>query len=591
MHQIGPSSRSGFAVLLLSVFPALAHAQAYERTAPHSPPTLPAPSLAPPAPDDAPAGGSQAVLVPELKGLVFVDNSQSVVRTGIPDTQTGIHQQGLPSLASPEFATKMSSFLGQKLTFASLNELVLVTQNWYRAHGMPFLSVSVPPQNISNGIVQVVVTQYRVGSVRVAGNRWFSTGLIRRESGLSSGQTLDLAAVQADMSWLNANDFRTVDAIFSPGAKQGTTNVTLQTKDRFPLYIYATYDNQGVPTLGRREWGVGAVWGNAFNRDQVLSYQFTRSATGQYNAHSANWTIPLPWRDKIVFFGSYATERPDLGAAGAYFSESGHSGQASFRYVHNLPLVQLSPFISLISDIQVGYDFKTSNNNLEFGGTKVFNGTAEVDQFPIILDATETDSYGQAVFQDELDLSPGDLTGSNNNAAFQNLVPGASASYYVNQIGLTRTTFLPGNFSWTSRILGQFTNHNQMYSNQLALGGMQSVRGYDTDTALGSEGIVTQNEIRTPAFSLIGLTKFKSHIIPNDAEQLGVFFDYGHVSQVRPISGDINAADLSSVGLDLHTTMGRYVTLAWDVGWRLRDSPINGGKGKAFADVSMNIGF
>ena len=585
------SSRSGLTVLLLSVLPAFAHAQAYERIAPHQPPAPTTSLLVLPVQATKPADRSNTVLVPQLKGLIFVDNSQSVILNGVPDTQIGIHQQGLPRLATPEFADKISPFLGHKLTMASLNEISRITQDWYRIHGRPFLSVTIPPQNISNGIVQIVVTQYRVDSVRVVGNRWFSSNLIRRESGLSHGQTLDLANVQADMRLLNANDFRTVNAIFSPGAQQGTTDVTLQTKDHFPIYIYGTYDNQGVPNLGRREWGAGVVWGNAFNCGQVLSYQFTRSVTGQYNAHSVNWTVPLPWRDKIMVFGSYSTERPNLGAAGEYFNESAHSGQASFRYVHNLPSVELNSFVSLISDVQVGYDFKTTNNNLEFGGTKVFNGKAEIHQFPIILDATESDGVGQAVFQDELDLSPGDLTGSNNNTAFEKLVPGSSASYYVNQISLTRRTFLPDNFSWTSRVLGQFTNHNQMYSNQLALGGMYSVRGYDTDTVLGSEGIIIQNEVRTPAFSLIRLAKLASNVIPNDAEQLGVFFDYGHVSQVRPISGEVNAADLSSVGFDLHTTMGRYLTLAWDVGWRLHDSPTDGGRGKAFGDVSMSIGF
>ncbi|MBS0967259.1 hypothetical protein JK165_14495, partial [Acetobacter okinawensis] len=34
--------------------------------------------------------------------------------------------------------------------------------------------VSIPPQNISNGVVQIVVTEYRLGTVKTAGNHWFS---------------------------------------------------------------------------------------------------------------------------------------------------------------------------------------------------------------------------------------------------------------------------------------------------------------------------------------------------------------------------------------------------------------------------------
>lgn len=591
MLRVALFSRSGLVLLFFSALPSLAHAQAYQRIAPHQPPVTKAPQIVMPTQDTTPVGGSEMVLLPELKGLVFLDNTNSVIHDGVPDNQIGIHQQGLPSLSTGRFAGKMSRFLGRKLTMASLNQISRVTEDWYRTRGYPFLSVSVPPQNISNGIVQVVVTQYKVGEVRVAGNRWFSSHLIKQQSGLRSGQTLDLAKVRADMSWLNENDFRTVSAIFSPGAQQGTTDVTLQTKDHLPLYVYSTYDNQGVPTQGRGEWGVGAVWGNMLNHGQVLSYQFTRSVTGQYSAHSANWSAPLPWRDKVILFGSYATERPDVGAVGEGFDEVGHSSQASLRYVHRFTTVQISPSVSLITNIQVGYDFKSSNNDLEFGGVKVFKGTAQIAQFPIIFNADEGDAYGQTTFQNEIDLSPGGLTATNNKEAFEKLVPGSSASYYVDQVSLMRTTFLPYGLSWTSRVLRQFTNHNQMYSNQLSLGGMYSVRGYYTDSALGSQGIFTQNEIRTPAFSVMGMTRFKSDAGLHDNEQLGVFFDYGHVAQIQPIPDTVNSADLASAGVDLHTTIGNAITVVWDVGWRLRNAPTYGGKGGGFGDVAATVGF
>lgn len=585
------SNCSGMTLLLFAVMPALAHAQAYERIAPHQPPSLPTPPLNMPPATPVPAGGSQRVLLPALKGLVFLDKSQSLVPNGVPDSQIGIHQQGLPALSTPDFTHEITGFLGRPLTLAGLNEIVIATENWYRAHGYPFLAVNIPPQNISNGIVQVVVTQYKIGDVRVTGNRWFSSNLIKRESDLASGQTLSLAKVKTDMNWLNTNDFRTVNAVFSPGATQGTTDITLETKDRLPLYVYGTYDNQGTPNLGRGEWGVGAVWGNAFGRDQTLSYQFTRSVTGQYNAHSLNWTIPLPWRDKLLVFGSYSMERPAIDTPDDDFSETGHSGQASIRYVHSLPVIELGPHMSLNTDLQIGYDFKTSNNNLEFGGVNVFNSKAEVDQFPIIFNATETDRHGQTSFQNQLDLSPGNLTGANNTAAFKKLVPGSCASYYADQISLGRTVFLPGDFAWTGHVLGQFTNHNLVYSEQLALGGMSAVRGYDTDTALGSEGIIIQNEFRAPPVSLFELTGLKSAIIPRDTEQLGVFYDYGHVSQIQRIPDTVNGVDLASVGLDLHATVGPYVTVAWDLGWRLRNAPTDGGKDHAFGDVSLTVGF
>ena len=373
--------------------------------------------------------------------------------------------------------------------------------------------------------------------------------------------------------------------MFGPGATPGTTDVVLQTQDRLPLHVYASFDNQGVPSLGRGEWSVGGTWGNLGGLDQILSYQFTHSLSGRYTAHSLNWTIPLPWRDKLLVFGSYAQERPDVSAP---FDETGQSGQASLRYVHDLPSLSLGDGIGLTEDLQLGYDFKTTDNNLEFGGEQVFASQADIDQFPLIYDATLTDRYGQTAFQNQLVLSPGGITGANDNQAFETLVPGSSASYAYDTIGLTRTTFLPWGFSWTARVLGQVANHNLLDSEQLGLGGMGSVRGYFTDTALGSQGVLVSNEVRGPAFSLGDLAHLKAPVA--DTEQLGLFWDYGHTSQVSPIPNAVNEADLSSLGADLHASLNRYVDLAFDVGWQLRDAPDTDKRG-AFSDINLTVGY
>ena len=523
--------------------------------------------------------------MPALKGLVFVPDAAALHPAGMPHGTAGIRTAGLPLLGEAGFTRKLAAYLGRPVTFSSLNAIVQATNAWYRQHGHPFVSVSVPPQNVSSGVIQVVVTEYRVGTVRAAGNHWFSSTLLERESGLKPGQTLTLGGVQSDLAWLNANPFRNVNAVFGPGGTPGTTDVVLQTQDRLPVHVYGTFDNQGVPSLGQAEWGVGGTWGNVGGLGQILSYQFTHSLSGRYSAHSLSWTIPLPWQDKLLVFGSYAVERPD---EGIFFNEAGHSGQASLRYIHTLPAFTLAPGIGLSEDVQLGYDFKTTNNNLEFGGVQVFASQAEIDQFPLIYDATLTDPYGQTAFENQLVMSPGNLTGANNNQAFETLVPGSSASYVYDNVALTRTTFLPKNFSWTARVLAQGANHNLMYSEQLGLGGMNSVRGYFTDTALGSDGVLVSNEVRAPAFSLARLAHLALPV--PDAEQFGAFWDYGHVSQVTPIPDAINSVDLSSLGLDLHAEIGRYANLTFDVGWRLRDDPSTGKRG-GFGDFMLTVGY
>ncbi|MFT8655821.1 MAG: ShlB/FhaC/HecB family hemolysin secretion/activation protein [Acetobacter papayae] len=584
-----------FAAVACAFSPRMAHAQAYSRLAPRQPAPAPAPNdLTLPGKEAPPLPQSNAVVIPALKGLVFIPDTTALKAAGLPSGTKGVQHAGLPLLDQAAFGHEMAAYLGKPLRMTDLNTIAAKVGTLYKAEGHPFVYVSIPPQNIGGGVVQIIVTEYRLGAVKTAGNHWFSDKLLRQESGLVPGQTLSLSDVQAGLGWLNSNPFRTVDALFAPGTAQGTTDVTLQTKDRLPLHVYGSYDNAGVPSLGSSEWAVGGTWGNVAGLGQILSYQFTHSVSDRYSGHALSWTAPLPWHDRIQVFGSYAWEKPDMRSSGAYLGETGHSGQASLRYIHDLPAITFGPHTRMTEDVQIGFDFKTTNNTLEFGGLRVFDSLAEVDQFPIIYNAMLNDPYGQTTFQNQLVLSPGGMSGSNRRRNFEALVPGSNDQYVYDTLSLSRTTWLPAGLSWILQATGQLASTNLMYNNQLGLGGLYTARGYFTDTALGSEGVSVTNEIRSPAFSL---SKFIAPGLPvHDTEQVGLFYDYGHVSQVNPIAQSVNEADLSSIGLDLHSAVDRYVSLIFNVGWRLhgvsaiREQNGFGNKG-GFGTLSLTVGY
>jgi len=570
--------------LAVSLSPMTAYGQAYERVAPKTLPENPPPPPPTDTPQVSPLPSTDQVVLPSLKGLVFIPDPAALRKEGRPGT-TGVSAPGLPLLSDPGFTAKVSPYIGRKVTMGDLDKIAQAVTGWYKDHDQPFMSVTIPPQNITAGTIQVVVMQYRIGAVKTEGNTWFSSDLLVRESGLKPGETLTLNGVEEGLERLNGNPFRSVNTVFQPGQDTGTTDVTLKTEDRLPLRLYASFDNAGTANLGRAEWGVGINWGNAFGLDQQVAYQFTRSLSARFNAHSLSWSVPLPWNDKLIVFGSYETERP---AAGSFLDEDGNSGQASLRYLHVLPGFNLAPGVDFTHDIQIGFDFKTTNNNLEFGGAQVFASAVEVDQFPIIYEATETDKYGQTTILNQLVLSPGGLTSGNNDAAFHASDPRSSAGYVYDRIGLTRTTDLPARFSWISRVVGQVANGNLQSSEEQGLGGVGTVRGYYTDTVIASEAVVVSQEIRTPAMSLAKVLGQKLPV--DDQLQLGAFWDWGHVSQVDPVPDQINSATLSSLGLDLHVTLDRYADVRVDAGWQLRKAPGEDDR-SVFTDIAIVVGF
>ncbi|KXV79929.1 hypothetical protein AD953_00600 [Acetobacter malorum] len=169
----------------------------------------------------------------------------------------------------------------------------------------------------------------------------------------------------------------------------------------------------------------------------------------------------------------------------------------------------------------------------------------------------------------------------------QAIVPGAKSGYVYDTLSLSRLTYLPWGMSWSADVVGQVSSSNLMYSNQIGLGGLYTTRGYFTSSAYGSQGVTVQNELHSPAFSV-----FKGL----DSEQVGVFVDYGHVSQVKRIPHGVNSLDLASVGLDAKLKIRDYLDVSFNVGWRLKGMPAErwnegyGDKG-AFGNVAVTVGF
>ncbi|MFT8642890.1 ShlB/FhaC/HecB family hemolysin secretion/activation protein [Gluconacetobacter sp.] len=567
-----------------------AFGQAYERDKPKTPmPLSTSDQIQEPTREGNVLPDTNKVVVSRLVGIAFWDNPERMHKEGALTRPYGIwHDTGLGLLDTSSFRTEIGKYLQKPLTLADLNSIVSIVSDLYRTHGRPFVYVAIPPQYLGNGVVHFVIMEYRLDKVGVRGNRWFSSEQIIRTSGLRSGKRLTISDVRYGIERLNDNPFRTVNAIFSPSAIKGETDVLLQTTDRFPLNLYGTFDTGGLPTLGREEWELGGTWGNVFGLGHTLSYQLTHSVSELYNSHSLNYSAPLPWGDQIHIFGSYAWNRPRENLNGTEFVENGHSGQASFRYVHDVhPIELFGPKATLWQQMSAGFDYKTTNNSVEFGGISVYATNAETVQFPVAYRLTIRDAFGETQIRNQATFSPGGLTNGNHRHNYSLLVPGASPRYIYDTMTLARTTWLPYDLSWTVQATGQISTSNLMYANQIGLGGLYTTRGYFTDTILGSEGVTVANEVHSPAWHL-----FRAQ----DLEQVGAFFDYGHVSQVRPIPNQINSLDLSSVGLDLHLQESSYLNLSFNIGWRLRSLPAvkrNEGYGNkgAFGNISITVGY
>ena len=542
-------------------------AQTYEQVAPKTP--APPPAKAPSEPDaDAgatPAAADDRVILPALRGIVFVTSTNEFHRDGV--SVEGVRVGGDPKLQTPAFHSLAAAYLGRPLSRSSLDRLTRDVVLYFRRHGRPVVDVLVPEQNISTGTVQILVIEGRLGAVRSEGNSWFSADLLKRYVRARPGEIIEGGPLLADLAWINQNPFRQVDLVFSRGTEPGETDVILRTRDRFPLRVYTGYEDSGNALTGFDRVLAGVNWGNAFGLDQQMNYQLSASPDfKKMVAQSGSYIVPIPsLRDTFTVFGSYAESRPDL--SGGAFDLKGLAWQVSARYRLPLPVEGTET-----RDLTVGVDFKRSNNNLSFGGTQVFAQDNDVVQATAAASFSRPDKYGITAGELTVAASPGGVTTNDSSEAYLAARAYSKPDYAYARFDFERTTKLPAKFSWVARGSAQLASANLLGSEQLGLGGSDNLRGYEEREANGDNGFVLVDELHGPPLQV---ARAFGRVLQDDRLDPLIFIDYGVVGSHKLLPGEPNYLELASSGIGIRYNFGNNFSLRADYGWQLKQSGVS----------------
>src|SRR4051812_27207934 len=503
-----------------------------------------------------------------IKGLIIVKSLAEVQENGVP-TATGLVIRDIPFLAGwPPKEEK--PFLGRLLTENAIRDIQDSLILYSRNHGKLLVDVILPEQNIESGVLQIWFLEGKVEhlTIKNEGKKWFKDQFILSRVRTHSGEGLDSNQLNQDLNWLNNNPFRRVDATFSPGSKLGMTDVRLDVIDRIPVRPYVGYESYPTRFTNPDRLLAGLNWGNAFWLDHQFNYQYSTDLDFELvHAHSASYIAPLPWRHTLMFYGSYVDARAVFPGG---TTADGHSWQTSARY--SVPMPELGQYRH---ELSVGFDFKRSDNNLLSGGTTVLqNSDTDIAQFVVGYSGAIPDRFGRTSFGLEFDYSPGDLVGNNSTADFDKLRKGTKADYFYGRLNVTRLTRLPWNFSWIMNGWAQLSNEQLLPSEELALGGYNTIRGYDERVLTGDDGWILSNEVRTPPFFLGNLLHLPGS---RDELQLLGFFDAGaaRVINVSNSDGTDPNKTLCSVGAGLRYTVGRNLSFRLDYGFPLVEKDIN----------------
>ncbi|AOS43636.1 Heme/hemopexin transporter protein HuxB precursor [Lacunisphaera limnophila] len=498
-----------------------------------------------------------------LRGVVLRQALQDFVPAGVETP--GLDLAAAPVVAADAaFQTKATALLGQPITLALLHELTAEVVLAYRRAGRPLADAAVPEQNISTGTVQVIILEAHLGTVKVEGARYFSAERIQAALRTQPGEPLYAGTLFSDLDWLNKNPFRRVDLVYERGRDLGTTDVVLRVTERRPWQAFAGYDNENVAALGRDRWFAGVRAGNLWGAEHQLNLLYTQGRdAAEYRGIAADYTVPLRWRHLVTVNAAFAEPNVD----GPTFDSAGRSWRLGLRYAGELPRTRLWEI-----DWAAGYEIRSSDNDILFGGTSVFSSAYQTHEFLAEIAARRPGPAGESTLKAAVYLSPGGIGPRNASADLS--AGGRSrigARYAYLDLGASHRVALPRAYALSLAASARLTGDRLPPSSEFALGGANTMPGYSEATVLGDSAVWAQAKLQTPVWHVFRRQEQASA----DAVRFSASYNLGRVwltdrTPVEAAQGLREQRQLESIGLGVNYEFSRHLQVAFTYGWQLR---------------------
>ncbi len=518
------------------------------------------------------------------------------------------------SLLSPTaVADVLDKHKGPGKTIKDVERARLDLERAYQKLGYPTVLVVVPEQTVDQGTVKLDVVEGKLLKVAVTGNRYFSRyNILGKLPSLKIGELLYEPDFSKELDLVNGNPDLKIAPVLKPGSEQGTVDLELKTKDALPLHAKMTGDNKGPFTTPAARITLETQYTNLWDADHILTLQTTQTPTdwGAVQAYGASYVAPLKWPDhvlaayvsKVISNSTLAGTSLPVGGGGD-IAVAGNATVGGFRYL--FPIFKGGKASHQLS---MGADFKRlEKTEATFPGslgTAVVLSPIQYTPASVGYTGTYPDPLGVTTFSTTLTgyvagTIPGgrkkDFQGDPNDPDnFPGNRAGSTGTFGVVKTGLTRTQPLPKDFLLSARIDGQWSTEPLIPAEQFFAGGMDTVRGYIQNEAIGDNALFWRTELYTPDLPSIPLDFFwqrrRSSELKATIKFVG-FYDYARLWTRRAPPGQADILRLEGVGAGLRMKVEPInLTLQFDQAVALQDTTATK-RGDTFAHFLVSIGF
>jgi len=443
----------------------------------------------------------------EVEGFVFEGNR-------------AVPTEVLQRLAAP--------YAQRKVSRADLEQLRQALSRYYVDRGYINSGALLPADFYRDRLVHFRIVEGHVEDIRQQGLGRLRESYLRQRL-LRSDEPLDVNLLQDRFQLLLTDPlFAKVNARLEPGAAPGSAILDVDVTRARPWDLTAYYNNYQPPSVGAEALGVSGVLRNLTGLGDALDAT-CQQGTDKGGRCSLGWQVPIVYRTDIH-------ARYDYGDSSVLEEPVTSLDVKSLIVSYELGLSH-AVVDTLRSRASLGLTYAHRENKTTLLGQPFSfvpgesTGTSKVDAWRFEQDFVHR--WESQAFAARSTLTFGS-TNTDPNAGPPDQVPAKNYFFWLGQVQFNRRV-LENGASLFFRGTLQWTRDRLVPLEQIAVGGVGSVRGYRENQLVRDQGYYLNLEFHYPLFGRDG-SRHRLYVVP--------FFDYGEAWNIGE-----DRQRLSSVGL------------------------------------------
>lgn len=462
--------------------------------------------------------------------------------------------EGTEILPASEIEAAVYPFLGPGRSAEDVEGARAALEKAYADRGYQTVAVSIPPQQVTDGVVTLAVTEGKVGRLRVRGSRYYDIDAIKAAApSLQEGAVPDFNAVSEDIVALNQQPDRRVTPALKAGAAPGTVDVDLTVEDQFPLHGSLELNNRYSQNTSKLRLNGSVHYDNLWQLGHSLNlgYQVAPQDSKDSKVYSASYLARLPDVPWLSLLGYWVKQDSDVNTLGS-MNVVGKGHILGGRAILTLPGDE-----GFFHTLSAGLDRKRFQERVTIG---TGGYSTPITYYPASLAWSGTWMGEGRETQANVGTTFNFRPASSGWQEFyeKRYKSGGGFIYFRGDVAHTEELAY-GAQGW-AKAQFQLSNDPLISSEQFSAGGQDTVRGYLESEALGDNAALGSVELRSPSLS--------RWLGPDvvDEWRFHAFADGGRLAIKEAASEQKDSFNLWSVGVGTRFRLLDYLNGSLDVG-------------------------